>query len=213
MRKLLFFGTGAAVIGILFLILAFYESYLIVNALQRQLGQSVIDTTRLLEDAVLEAVFLGIMAGIGYALISKGLDGIRREELLEAEGVAQVTFGRQQIPSRQGKSRYVARSLSGRAPIPVKREQASGLHPGIKQRITQPGTIGAKVNVHVPSRVMPESEVNEEKSAPEVGGPTDPDTSKFQTRRPDLVNSSSPKPGEESTETAEEDQATAETQA
>jgi hypothetical protein len=226
MRKLLFFGTGAAVIGLLFLVVAFWESYLIVSALQRQLGQTVIDTTRLLEDAAFEAVFLGIMAGIGYALISKGLDGIRREELLEAEGVAQVTFGRQQLPSGQGKSRYVARSLSGRVPFPVKREQASGLHPGIKQRIARANPTGAKVNAGVQSRTRWDHDIKKEDPAlehassspapglaelspasvpqsPEVGLPISPDTFKPQTSRPTLANSRPPRPNGESTDSGQ----------
>ncbi|MDA4113600.1 MAG: hypothetical protein OK474_06115, partial [Thaumarchaeota archaeon] len=231
---LLFFGTGAAVIGLLFLVVAFWESYLIVSALQKQLGQTVIDTTRLLEDAALEAVFLGIMSGVGYALISKGLDGIRREELLEAEGVAEVTFGRQQIPSGKSKSRFVARSLSGKVPMPVKRGQASSLHPGIKQRIAQPNPMVAKMNVQVQSSPTSDQEMKGEDPAlqsaslsqtPEfievspttapqssaVGLPSSPDTSQSQSKHLSLARSRPPEPSGESTDagTEESDQTAA----
>jgi hypothetical protein len=85
LRRLLVFGTGAAVIGILLTVVAFYEAYLIVSSLQRDLASSINNQTLLLEDATLEAVFLGVMVALGYGLISKGLDGIRKQELLELE--------------------------------------------------------------------------------------------------------------------------------
>jgi hypothetical protein len=166
LRKLLFFGTGAAIIGILLLLVAFFESYLIVSTLQKQFGESAINTSLLLEDATLEAVFLGIMAAIGYALISKGLDGIRREQLLEAEGTAEVTYGRGQIQPRQDKSRYVARSLSDNAPAPpIKREQASDLHQGIKQPTAQPNVTGQKTNTQSRAAAVQVTETKEQKPA------------------------------------------------
>jgi hypothetical protein len=85
LRRLLVFGTGAAVIGILLTVVAFYEAYLIVGSLQKELASSINNQTLLLEDATLEAVFLGVMVALGYGLISKGLDGIRKQELLELE--------------------------------------------------------------------------------------------------------------------------------
>jgi hypothetical protein len=171
LRRLLFFGTGAAIIGILFLCIAFYESYLIVSTVQRQLNQSAVDTTRLLEDAALEAIFLGIMAGIGYALISLGLDGIRRQELLEAEGSAEVIFGRAQVPSRKDSPRYVARSLSAKVSSPAKREQASGLHPGIKQRAAQPNPVSRKTNMQTKPVETSLTEMDQERPSQEYAPP------------------------------------------
>jgi hypothetical protein len=109
LRRLLVFGTGAAVIGILLTIVAFYEAYLIVSSLQTELGNVVTNQTLLLEDATLEAVFLGVMVALGYGLISKGLDGIRKQELLELEEPAEELAAREvgsigmvvtQLPSR-----------------------------------------------------------------------------------------------------------------
>ena len=126
MRRLLVFGTGAAVIGIVLLIVAFYEAYLIVSTLQREVGNQVTNTNLLLEDATLEAVFLGVMAALGYGLVAKGLDGIRRQELLEMESTAEVTYGRGQIGGNQIGLRVIERSDA--VPPPSKPD----LHPGIK---------------------------------------------------------------------------------
>jgi hypothetical protein len=142
MRKLLVFGTGAAIIGILLLVFAFYEAYNIVSALQSKIGQSSSDNS-LLEDATLEAIFLGLMAALGYGLISKGLDGIRRQALLEYEGSAENTFGPRNVQVRADNPRYVARSLSRSTSTKVKQEKTSGLHPGLKQASAQTaGTVG-----------------------------------------------------------------------
>ena len=86
MRRLLVFGTGAAVIGTLLLITAFYETYLIVNGLQSHLNSAIASTSNnLLEASSLEAVFLGIMAALGYVLIAQGLEGIRKQELVDMQ--------------------------------------------------------------------------------------------------------------------------------
>jgi hypothetical protein len=86
LRRLLAFGTGAAVIGLFLLLVAFFESYIIVGQLQNELAnQTSANVNVILEDATLEAVFLGVMVALGYGLISQGLGGIRRQEMLELE--------------------------------------------------------------------------------------------------------------------------------
>ncbi len=86
MRRLLAFGTGAAVIGLFLLLVAFFESYIIVSQLQSELAnQTAGNVNVVLEDATLEAVFLGVMVALGYGLISQGLSGIRKQEMLELE--------------------------------------------------------------------------------------------------------------------------------
>ena len=134
MRRLLVFGTGAAVIGIVLLIVAFYEAYLIVSTLQREVGNQLTNTNLLLEDATLEAVFLGVMAALGYGLVAKGLDGIRRQELLEFEGSAKI-YGREQMQIRED------RSQSGTRPTTMagvggkgRQDKPGDIHPGIKAR-------------------------------------------------------------------------------
>ncbi|MGA2666074.1 MAG: hypothetical protein ABSF83_14130, partial [Nitrososphaerales archaeon] len=136
MRRLLAFGTGAAIVGIVLLVVAFFEAYIIVGSLQTQLANNTVSNTNaLLEDATLEAVFLGVMAALGYGLVAKGLDGIRRQELLEMEGTAQDRFGR--VINRQpnaDRPRYVMRAApdrlnGGQRPRPP----VQAAHPGIKQ--------------------------------------------------------------------------------
>lgn len=131
MRRLLVFGTGAAVIGIVLLIVAFYEAYLIVSTLQREVGNQLTNTNVLLEDATLEAVFLGVMAALGYGLVAKGLDGIRRQELLEMEGPA-LEYGREQVKIREDRSQAGRPPSPGGAGFRVRQEQTKSLHPGIK---------------------------------------------------------------------------------
>lgn len=89
MRRLLAFGTGAAIAGIGLLVVSFIVAYFVVTSLQTDLSNigGAAAATGPLEYATLEAVFLGIMAAIGYGLITKGLDGIRREEQLERSEV------------------------------------------------------------------------------------------------------------------------------
>jgi len=101
LRRLLVFGTGAAVIGTLLLIFAFYETYHIVNTLQSYLtGAAGGASSNLLEDSTLEAVFLGIMAGLGYLLIAQGLEGIRKQELVDMQrGTAKLAAGGQRLRS------------------------------------------------------------------------------------------------------------------
>lgn len=73
--------------GIVLLIISFAVAYSIVTGLQNTLGGSLSSanpSTGPLVYATFEAVFLGVMAALGYGLITKGLDGIRRQELLEA---------------------------------------------------------------------------------------------------------------------------------
>lgn len=132
MRRLLVFGTGAAVIGIVLLIVAFYEAYLIVSTLQTNVGQSITNTNLLLEDATLEAVFLGVMAALGYGLVAKGLDGIRRQELLEMEGAAEVTYGRGPLAVGEDQSRYVVKA-GGPTQAQVAETESADSHPGIKR--------------------------------------------------------------------------------
>jgi len=136
LRRLLAFGTGAAIVGIVLLVVAFYEAYLIVGSLQNQLAaNTVTDTNALLEAATLEAVFLGVMAAVGYGLIAKGLDGIRRQELLEMEGPAQDDFGR--AVNRRPNSdrpRYVLRAAPDKVRVAQRPQpQYQATHPGIKQ--------------------------------------------------------------------------------
>jgi hypothetical protein len=104
LRRLLVFGTGAAVIGIILTVVAFYESYLIVSSLQRDLGAAT-NQTVLLEESTLEAVFLGVMVALGYGLISKGLDGIRRQEMLELELPVEEMLRRDSNDARRNKSK------------------------------------------------------------------------------------------------------------
>ncbi|MDA4123567.1 MAG: hypothetical protein OK456_10350 [Thaumarchaeota archaeon] len=86
MRRLLSFGAGAAIIGTLLLIAAFYETYVVVNSLQTHLNTAISSTSNnLLEDSSVEAVFLGIMAILGYILIAQGLEGIRKQELVDLQ--------------------------------------------------------------------------------------------------------------------------------
>jgi len=106
LRRLLIFGTGAAVIGTLLLITAFYETYLIVNGLQSHLNTAIANTSNnLLEASTLEAVFLGIMAALGYVLIAQGLEGIRKQELVDMQrGAASLSTAelRTRAPSAEG---------------------------------------------------------------------------------------------------------------
>jgi len=144
LRRLLVFGTGAAVIGILLTIVAFYEAYLIVSSLQSELG-TVTNQTLLLEDATLEAVFLGVMVALGYGLISKGLDGIRKQELLELEEPAEELAAREvghlgtvvtQLPPRPMTKRAVV--------VSTKSEQDSSTQGAFKSSTTSAAsTMGA----------------------------------------------------------------------
>ncbi len=89
LRKLLVFGTGAAVIGIILLLLAFYEAFIIINNFEANFASSLGGTssaTFSLTYATVQAVFLGAIIAIGYGLVTKGLDGLRRQEQLEKEG-------------------------------------------------------------------------------------------------------------------------------
>jgi hypothetical protein len=103
LRRLLVFGTGAAVIGTLLLITAFYETYVIVNHLQSSLNTAISATSNnLLEDSSIEAIFLGIMAALGYVLIAQGLEGIRKQELVDMQrGTTRGSVGqpRSRVPS------------------------------------------------------------------------------------------------------------------
>jgi len=118
MRRLLVFGTGAAIIGILLTTIAFYESYLIVSSLQKELGNSITNQTNLLEDATLEAVFLGVMVALGYGLISKGLDGIRKQELLELELPAEEILTNERAILSQNAARQSGREATRKTPPP-----------------------------------------------------------------------------------------------
>jgi hypothetical protein len=112
LRRLLYFGTGAAIIGILLLLAAFYASYAIVANLQNELANNT-NVNLVLEDATLEAIFLGVMASIGYILVNQGLSGIRREEMLDIEGsVEEAVAARQERIRVKGVSRPI-RSTRG----------------------------------------------------------------------------------------------------
>jgi hypothetical protein len=170
LRRLLVFGTGAAVIGIVLLIVAFYEAYLIVSTLQREVGNQLTNTNLLLEDATLEAVFLGVMAALGYGLVAKGLDGIRRQELLEMEGPATV-YGREQVQIREGRTQYGPRSGP---PVgfstKVEQEKPRDMHPGIKARDDK--SVPYEVPV-MPAPWSPEPETREEvDTSPAAPAPT-----------------------------------------
>jgi hypothetical protein len=126
MRRLLVFGTGAAVIGILLLVVAFYEAYVIVNDLQSNLSAGTTSpSTNLLTDASLQAVFLGVMAALGYALIAKGLDGIRKQELVDiqkgtAARIAQVRpRSRAAMPSREAQLQAMIGEGAAQEAIPA----------------------------------------------------------------------------------------------
>jgi len=89
MRRLVVFGTGAAIVGIVLLVVAFFESYIIVSSLQNEIATNTTPSNGVfLEDTTLEAVFLGVMAALGYGLIAQGLAGIRKEEYIELQGPA-----------------------------------------------------------------------------------------------------------------------------
>ena len=118
MRRLLVFGTGAAVIGILLTVVAFYEAYLIVSSLQKDLS-TITNQTVVLEDATLEAVFLGVMVALGYGLISKGLDGIRKQEMLELELPAESFLAEEGNEAKQNIARRNIRQQARRAPVQV----------------------------------------------------------------------------------------------
>ncbi len=131
MRRLLVFGTGAAVIGIVLLIVAFYEAYLIVSTLQKVVTTTV-NTNALLEDAALEAVFLGVMAALGYGLVAKGLDGIRRQELLEMEGPVRE-YSRERVEMMEGVPQGAGQPLSASGPsAKAKQDKRLEPHPGLK---------------------------------------------------------------------------------
>ena len=86
MRKLLTLGAGAAIVGIILLVIAFAVSYVVVAGLQSDLAASLSGlsaSTLSLTYATLEAVFLAVMIVLGYGLITKGLDGVRRQEQME----------------------------------------------------------------------------------------------------------------------------------
>jgi hypothetical protein len=169
LRRLLLFGTGAAVIGIVLLIVAFFEAYIIVSSLQKEVGLNAGNTNLLLEDATLEAVFLGVMAALGYGLVAKGLDGIRREELMEMEGAADRTYGRGQLQGAQGARRIVETSNPPRA-------QPEPSHPGIKT--SPPPAAPAPVRPVAPPKPAEESLVGgfptaeDKKLAPVWGAPS-----------------------------------------
>lgn len=124
MRRLLAFGTGAAIIGLALLLVAFFESYVIVGELQKEIANQTSSTVNtILEDATLEAVFLGVMVALGYGLISQGLNGIRRQEMLElereeenqtvkAEVMAKITRDRARDTARRREVRHVITSKS-----------------------------------------------------------------------------------------------------
>jgi hypothetical protein len=111
LRKLLVFGTGAAIIGMILLVTAFYETYLIVVSLESQITSGAASTsTNILETSSLEAIFLGIMALLGYVLIGQGLDGLKKQELVDVEG----NIGRLSAP--QQRSRLGSTKVQGDRP-------------------------------------------------------------------------------------------------
>ena len=130
MRRLLVFGTGAAVIGTLLLITAFYETYLIVNGLQSHLNTAITQTSNnLLEASSIEAVFLGIMAALGYVLIAQGLEGIRKQELVDMQrGTSRLSqpAQRARLPTTEAEGERPRGWLSALSPKGgVAQEQAS----------------------------------------------------------------------------------------
>lgn len=86
MQRLVAFGTGTAIIRIAIILVAFLEACIIMAGLQHEIAtNAAINIGLLLEDTTLEISFLFVMAAIGFGLISLGLSGIRKEELLELE--------------------------------------------------------------------------------------------------------------------------------
>ncbi len=163
MRRLLVFGTGAALIGLVLLVVAFYEAYLIVSTLQKEVG-TVTNTNLLLEDATLEAVFLGVMAALGYGLVAKGLDGIRRQELLEMESAADVTYGRGPLSAQAAQEQHRVDIHPSQA-----KASATDSHPGIRH--TEVAPMGL-VSPAKPKEVVPSAE--DKKLAPVWGPPAAP---------------------------------------
>jgi hypothetical protein len=87
------------------LLIAFLESYIIVAGLQNQIAtNSTTNNGVFLEDTTLGAIFLGVMASIGFVLISQGLSGIRREEMIELQGPARRVVNRDEAREREAAS-------------------------------------------------------------------------------------------------------------
>ena len=181
MRRLLAFGAGAAIVGIVLLVLAFGVSYYIVSDLEKTLSANLSSgagtATGPLEYATLEAVFLGIMAALGYGLVTKGLDGIRREEQMErgevwtepmfSPTVAPVTAGVQQAER--------VRLVKPSAPEepPPRRSARARARPSEAPPPPPAPTMAAPAQVDQTQAREPEEAAPEEVAAEEVeAGPT-----------------------------------------
>lgn len=156
LRRLLAFGAGAAVIGLFLLLVAFFESYIIVSQLQGELAnQTAGNVNIILEDATLEAVFLGVMVALGYGLISQGLSGIRKQEMLELEKSEEDEMVRARVMAKIARERA------------AEKERAAG----IRHLVTSQG-IEAQDAAKSPS---PETPAPSSEPSPPVGSPVAPE--------------------------------------
>ena len=94
------------------LIVAFYEAYVIVSALEGQIASQV-NINQVLEDATLEAIFLGVMVALGYGLVTQGFNGIRRQELLELQDAAEDEVVKTRVMAKIERERVVEKERKG----------------------------------------------------------------------------------------------------
>jgi len=160
------------------LLVAFYAAYIVVNNLQTALTE-ILNTpqsaTLPLEYATFQAIFLGVMAGLGYACLTQGLSGIRRQEQLDKEGNwSETVVGlRQQPKAAVARAKAPASRVAGAvvrprqsATTPISSsaaQQTQATATPVAQVVTQPGPTAPSANSAPAAPVEPNAEIQAEK--------------------------------------------------